>query len=743
MKKQITVLLSLISAIILLMSFSVTASAATLEKPELSFTSFDVVQGDTFSTTLYFEKGSNVCQSALTMTYDTDKVELISCEASEDSIIEPTINTTVAGQIKLSFANGQNINAQFELVNITFKVSDTLGEGQYDLLTVSETETQVRRLNANAIVENVSFNYNTPKLNIYKAGDINLDGAVNGMDAVYILRYEAGLSSGREGSSFYLPYHENINEYDDHQRFILTIADAYYDADVNGSDAVSILRYEAGFTDELLGNRVTATFYDGDNRPFLSKSIIFGGSLKDWPEVPSKEGYSDGSWSLSMTEYVEPNLNNLEKNVSLFAHYDSTTFTTEAMEYYKEYLTEMYYGGNLATGLSSDLNLISTINYQSGYKANLVWSSESNYVLNSTTGKFTKPTYPQDLDLTVRITSYDDNNRIEAEDKLVLSYNVPGVYQTPKKSEIKDFLEYYFTDDADGNYRVNYDVKLISKINNVVLPVEGSMYDNFEVRLDWFQNVDGTLVPISQIKRTTTTQHNDYVAIATFNGKPIDEVGGDGKIYIDNVEVTAIDQLEIKNYIINQIAAYQGTLATNGTELWNNDTVYGTNVTWETGNAKIGYIANNKVELKEDAVSGSTLPVNARVSYLAEGEPVEFVLSYNLTVSCDNTIIKAPENMDPELYKAIKAELEETLGYRGDLTSAALASVKFVNLDLSDYPDITSLRGLSYCTNLRTLNISGIHVTDGTMNQISTLSYLEAFIARGGRIPAPMRSLTN
>ena len=107
------------------------------------------------------------------------------------------------------------------------------------------------------------------------------------------------------------------------------------------------------------------------------------------------------------------------------------------------------------------------------------------------------------------------------------------------------------------------------------------------------------------------------------------------------------------------------------------------------------------------------------------------MLSYNLTVSCDNTLIKAPENMDPELYKAIKAELEEELGYRGDLTSAALANIKFVNLDLSDYPDITSLRGLSYCTYLRTLNISGLRIIDGTMNQVATLSYLEAFIARG------------
>ena len=64
---------------------------------------------------------------------------------------------------------------------------------------------------------------------------------------------------------------------------------------------------------------------------------------------------------------------------------------------------------------------------------------------------------------------------IEAEDRLVLPYNVPGIYVPARKSEIKDFLEYYFMDETDNSYRVNYDVKLISKINNTILPAEGAV----------------------------------------------------------------------------------------------------------------------------------------------------------------------------------------------------------------------------------------------------------------------------
>ncbi len=667
-------------------------------------------QGETFTTTIYIPDNANIVDFDITVNYDTDLVTLVSAVENEDIKGTAVFNAENEGEIVINYTRtSKNVTEYLPLIDLTFTVNDNIGIGTYECLSVDRTKTYIAHtLTASGVLDEVPFDCGFSKLVIYEMGDVDLNCSVNIADASYIRRHLAAI----EGATL--------------SEFKLTLADTYYDNEVNIADAICLQRHLARL-DVMYGNRVNITFMDMNGQKYASKSVLYDGTLTNIPAVPQEEGYAEGVWSASASEYVQPILTNLKKDVVLYPYYEGGK-SSEAVAYYKRMLTDQYYSGDLPTNLSSDLNLWSTLYYQNGYYANLIWNSDCNYVLNSTTGEFTKPIYPQDMTLTAKIISYDSNNMIEAEDTISFKYAVPGEFIIPEKEKIADWISHYFTDSTDGKYRVNYDVKLLSKLSNTIIPVEGSAYDNFEIRLKWYQVVDGVEVPISRIKRTSSGQVNDYVAVATFNGKPIE---GDGKIYVDDVEVTAIEQLEIKDYIIKQIAANMGTVATDGTVLWNNDTVYGTTVTWETGNADIAYIANNVIELKADAVSGSTLPLNARVSYATDSGTEEFVLSYNLTVSCDNTKIKAPENMDEELYKAIKAELEEELGYRGDLTSAALADVRFVNLDLSDYPDIASLRGLSYCSNLRTLNISGLKITDGTMNQIATLSYLEAFIARG------------
>ena len=692
--------------------FACSAVAISAAEPTVAVASSDFLirQGETFTTTIYIPDNANIVDFDITLNYDTDIIALVQVEEHEDLKGTVVFNAENPGVIAINYTRtSKNVTSYLPIINLTFEVDENVGVGSYDCLTIDKSATYIAHtLNGSGTLDQVDFSCDFANLVIYEMGDVDLSETLNIADATYIRRHLAEI----EGAVL--------------EGFKFSLADTYYDGLVNIADAVGLQRHLASL-DVVYGDRVNVTFVDLNGETYAKKSVVYDGSLFNIPMVPTAEGYSGGIWSLSATEYIAPTYDNLQNDVTIYAFYAGGK-TSEAIEYYKRMLTDQYYSGDMPTNLSSDLSLWSTLYYQNGYYANFIWSSDCNYVLNSTTGDFTKPTYPQNMTLTAKIISYDSNNTIEAEDSISFAYVVPGEFVTPTKEEVTNWIKHYFTDPTDGKYRVNYNVKLVNKLNNTIIPTEGSVYDNFEIRLAWYQNVNGQELPISQIERTTTAQINDYVAVATFNGKPID---GDGKIYVDNVEVTAIDQMEIKDYIIQRIAANMGTLATDGISLWNNDDIYGTKITWETGNSDIAYVSNNIVELKDDAITGSTLPLNARVSYAVDGgKTEEFILSYNLTVSCDNTIIKAPENMDPELYKAIKTELEDKLGYRGDLTSAALANVKFVNLDLSDYPNITSLRGLSYCTYLRTLNISGLHITDGTMNQIATLSYLEAFIAR-------------
>lgn len=692
--------------VLMLALLSLNAFAETTEA--VASSEFQTHQGETFTTTIYIPDGANIVDFDITVKYDTELLTLVSIEEHEDIKGTVVFNDQVPGEIAINYTRtNKNVTTYLPLLNVTFSVNDEIGIGSYDCFKVDQTKTYIaHRINAAGTLDTVDFTCNFAELVIYEMGDVDLSKTVDIGDATYIRRKLAALTV--------------LTDYQ------LSLADTYYDGVVDIADAVALQRHLARL-EVLYGNRVNVTFYRFNGEKYMTKSVLYDGTLHSIPAVPEEEGLLNGVWSRDREEVIAPSFSNLTEDLSVYALYSGRP--NPAMVYYKRQLTNKYYSGDLPTNLNSDLELWSSIEYQDGWRASIIWSSDCNYIMNSTTGFFTKPTYPQQMSLTATIISRDNNNIIDSEDTITFTYDVPGIYRTPTKAEIAEWLRQYFYDEESEKYRVNFDVKLINSINNEVIPVNEASFDSYEVRIDWYQRVDGSLQPIDTIKRSSTLQTNDYVAIVTFNGKPLED---DGRIDINDVEVAPITQLEIKNYIINQIAVNQGTVATNNTELWHESNIYGASVTWITGAPDIAYVENNVIKLCSNAISGTTLPLNAHVSFAgANGEPREFVISYNLTVSSNNQLIKAPENMDVELYRAIKNELFTTLGYSGDLTSAALADVRFVNLDLSEYPEISSLRGLSYCKNLRTINISGLHITDGTMNQIATLSYLEAFIARG------------
>ena len=306
---------SVMALLLCVVSVPFVSLAAGTGNPVLSITANDVVQGDTFTTTLYYEKGSSICRSALKLYYDEDMVELVSCVNNEDALVDSVINTTEPGVINISFATSRNLSAELKLVDITFKVSEDMSYGEYDLLTLAPSCT-AQRLSSDNVAEEVTIQNNVEKLNIYCPGDMNLDGKVDGTDAVYILRYEAGLDSGKEGMKFYLPYEADVEQYSEHQKFILKIADAHFDGKVDGSDAVTILRYEAGFKEQL-GNRVNVVFLNADGSVFAIKSIEKGKGLSKIPDVPGDE-HSANKWSLSGSSYVEPNFDCVTEAMNIY-----------------------------------------------------------------------------------------------------------------------------------------------------------------------------------------------------------------------------------------------------------------------------------------------------------------------------------------------------------------------------------------------------------------------------------------
>ena len=701
-------------------------------------------QDEDFTTKLYITEGADICDFQISLNYDTELLTLVSARSLVGS--SATVNTRTAGLIQIAYSSVDNVTSRTEVVELVFHVDANAGIGAYDCLTVNTSyKAEASHLdNATGAFEDVAVTTSFAPLVLYEMGDVNLDQSVSVRDVSLLKRHLS-----------YLPTTPTLSE------FHLRIADAERDDRVNMRDVARIMRRCAYYMDDVYGDRINIFFYDGEGNQYAVKSVLFGGDLIKLPAVPVKENYEGGQWSASPDSFVEPVLTGIEKELKLYAVYGD--YQSDAISFYKQVLTDKYYGGDLPTGLTGTMDLVSELTYQSGYKASIIWQSDNNYILNGTTGAFNKPTYATPLTLTALITSYDASGAIEARDSIDFLYQVSGIYATPTKEEIAIWIYRFFDDPratkvavydpANPNsydFKVNYDVDLPRRICDENF--HSAQTSNFEVRISWsYLDENGVEKPITTISRTTSLQELDIIATVTFNGKPLE---GDGRIYVDDIEVTAIQQSEIKHHIIQQIANNVPTKLSEGWELWDDRTKYDVTVVWESGNVDIANIESNKIDINQSVVNGTLLPMTVTVSYNTideEGNDVqeEFELSYTASLITNSTVLST-NDIDEGLYNALLKSLKELNGYTGNtLTTAALRAQEFVNLDLCEYnkyvdeynakltdPDakrlvkVTSLKGLSYCTNLHALDISGLKLRDSSINQIATLSKLEILIAR-------------
>lgn len=684
MKKLISSLVIVILTLTALMG--VTSYAA--ETAVFKTSAVQTAQDETFTTTLYLEEGSNLIDFQMQIKYDTDIVTLISAEENENMKGTMEITPKENGVIHLSYTKtSSNLTEKSDLVDLTFKVDENAGMGLYDIISLDESYAVEAHTMVGSDLKLLNTSTEFAKLNIFKAGDVNLDGGVSIADVTFLRQHLA-----------------SIRTLTDYQ---LKFADAYFDNNISISDAVRIQQNLAN-EDILLGNRVNITFYDKDGNVQVIKSVKYGSDLTNIPQNIKYTGFTWLGWSSKASELVEVNFANLTKDMSVYGIYYQDA--SPAVTFYKERLRMTYYTTNT---LSSNLSLISDITYQDGYTAKITWSSSNGVTLNATSGEFFMPLYDNTLSLTAHIVSYKDGT-IEAEDDITFNYHVIGRYQCPTKDEIKSYLNSIFDDKIETN------LVLPKKITNEDVENANSQY---EVRVSWaILGDDNSEIGINQIARSAYEQNITLVANITFNGEPI---GGDGKIYFDNIILSPITEKEVSDHIIEQISSNMGLSVSTSEFLWNNDDKYDANVRWISKNSRIASIANNQITIKSTAVNGEALPLVAEVTYPTGEGAVTFELSYTVSVVAENKLLVPGTNIDENLYDALKT----ATGVYGNLTTDALKDITFVYLDLSDYPEIKDLSGLTYCSNLRVLNISGLKIEKG-LNEIASLSQLESLIAR-------------
>lgn len=193
-----------------------------------------------------------------TLILDPLAATLMSFEAAEGVNVVQTGNT-------LTVTVDRTVEAGETLVTLTMTASDFLPVGETAFLSLEE-----------AGAHTATF----APIVIFNMGDVNMDGTVNTVDALYVQQHAVGL---RVLSAVQLAY-----------------AEAMVDGTVNTVDALRIQQKAVGMAGVNLGERYTVSFATEPE-----KEIVFtvekGNAFTQVPEAP--EGYA---WSESETEYIAP-----------------------------------------------------------------------------------------------------------------------------------------------------------------------------------------------------------------------------------------------------------------------------------------------------------------------------------------------------------------------------------------------------------------------------------------------------
>ena len=284
---------------------------ATTNVLQVSNTSFGVLRGEEFSTTIYVEEGSNVTGLNLTINYNKELVTLVDykeVEASEVNVIDE--------KIIIAYSGADNIEDKLDLVELTFKVDEQIAVGNYTnwLYWIASSEDEAFTTtgfeggepNYSDLTIQTSFT----SFNIRTKGDAydnKGDGKINARDASYVLQHAAHMFTMSKVNQYY--------------------ANVYEDYDTNGNpkissrDASLILQYSAHMGVKL-NDRYEVVFYtlneNNEYVEYIKKSVKEGTALTSLPKLDSEV-----TWSLSSEEYIEVDFNNITTDLKVYEYKES------------------------------------------------------------------------------------------------------------------------------------------------------------------------------------------------------------------------------------------------------------------------------------------------------------------------------------------------------------------------------------------------------------------------------------
>ncbi|MDR0918124.1 MAG: InlB B-repeat-containing protein, partial [Oscillospiraceae bacterium] len=743
MFKKLSVLFLVLIALFSIATLNISADETLDDYAIFSITDVNGTPGEQAQATLKLDSTSGYYGFQMYLNYDIDNISDITCENNSGYII----NTDDNGQISIAYdSKGVLIEESADLLTFNFTVDSNISEGGMPLFTLATDKENIAVLDTSSGNE-IPVTLKENKLKVYPYGDINLDLSLKINDGVLLTKFILGVTSLDELQLF--------------------LGDVNNDGEVNNIDVALMLQSLVG-KDIALGKRLHVNFYDIEGQLITTKTVTSGGTLNTLPTIPVIDNFGNGSWSKSVNSRIltDNDLANItENNTSFYAIYDK--YDENAIEYYTEYLTTKYERKE-PFSLAGDLQLIDKVMWEKEQYAIINWSiidtkTKKDLDIIDQNGYFHRPLYDSQVTLIATIQPVDSDGSFLAKQQISFNYYVYGQFITPPKSILENYLKSVVGKQVDGQTVIDYDIQLPQKITNE----EVNYSELFEVRISWegdgivsekkefaFNNADCYKY---YIQRSTTEKLTNLTAIVTYNGTPIE---GDGKIHFDDVLLTAVTETEIQDYVVKQISLSLGNKVSNNEEFWHSTDKYITKAVWSSKNKDIATIENNIISIKTNAVDGSSLPLSVELTYPTNDGVKSFSIPYTVTITNDSVQLVPGLNISQELYDALKLELEDNLTLAnsaygstvkinvGNLTTDSLKNQYFTYCDLSKYPEITDLTGLTYCTNLRVLNISGLQISEtslgggSSLNEIATLNKLEALIARGCGIDNNEHSFT-
>ena len=189
--KKISFIFALLLSCLVISSFAVSASAAGYANPTLCLTEYNAMPGQEFSTTIYIAEDAQIGTFQVSLKYDTDLVTLVSAEEDEDAGGTVIVNDSTPGLIHLNYSRTNNTSSARNILTLTFMVDENIGVGSYDLLSIDEDYEYLssRYVGTSNVQLPLEIDFQT--LNIQGAGDVDLNGTVNILDAADLRRHLA------------------------------------------------------------------------------------------------------------------------------------------------------------------------------------------------------------------------------------------------------------------------------------------------------------------------------------------------------------------------------------------------------------------------------------------------------------------------------------------------------------------------------------------------------------------------